>query len=108
MLIDIGQLEFIDPKLRKLAVWVENETGWQPTITSLYRIDDEGVHGQIPLRGLDLRMRSQEIGEAIERKINNVWLYDHMRPAYRCARLHGKGANLHIHLQVHTNTVKRS
>jgi hypothetical protein len=57
MQIDLKQLEFIDPKLREIALAVEDEFGEQ-VITSLYRIDDAGVHGTLPLRGIDLRCLS--------------------------------------------------
>jgi len=107
MLIDFIQLEFIDLKLRKLCQWLEDETGLCFTNTSLYRMDSEGVHGVLPLRGIDLRMRSQIIGEAIVRWINANWIYDPARPSIMCAIIHGKGSSLHIHLQTHPNTTKR-
>jgi len=72
MNIDIGQLEFIDLKLRKILRHLEIETGYEFTITSLYRIGDKGVHGTLPLRGADLRMRNQQIGEAIAKLINDT------------------------------------
>ena len=101
------QLEFIDIKARTLCKWLEDETGLCFTNTSLYRMDDDGVHGVLPLRGVDLRMRSQAIGEIIVQEINLNWIYDPARPAFKCAKLHGKGSNLHIHLQTHHNTTKR-
>ena len=104
MLIDIRQLEFIDSSLREILAWIEGETGLEFTITSLYRINDAGVHGTLPLRGTDLRCRSKIIGEKIEEKINDAWSYDIDRPDKRCAYLHGVGENLHLHIQVHKNT----
>ena len=108
MRIDIAQLEYIDKTLRDLLVWLEADTGLEFTITSQYRMDDDGVHGALPLRGTDLRMRSLEHGESIVRLINSKWIYDPKRLAFRCAILHGKGSNLHIHLQTHPNTIKRA
>ena len=105
--IDIAQLEFISPKLRRMVVWLEKSTGITFTITSLYRIGDNGVHGSLPLRGIDLRCRNIEIGTAIEDLINCNWFYDPDRIAKDCAFLHGKGANLHLHLQVHPDTIRR-
>ena len=107
MLIDFMQLEFIDIKARKLCKWLEDETGLCFTNTSLYRMDGEGVHSVLPLRGIDLRMRNQLIGETIIQVINCNWIYDPARPSMMCAILHGKGANLHIHNQAHRNTTKR-
>ena len=104
MRIDIKQLEFIDRNLRTILTETENDTGLEFTITSLYRMGDSGVHGAMPLRGTDLRMRDKAIGERIEAHINSRWAYDPSRPEHNCALLHGEGANLHIHVQTHPNT----
>lgn len=101
---DIIQLEYVDEKLRKMVIWLEESTGFELTETSRYRMNDDGVHGQLPVRGIDLRCRNYEIGAAIERHINRYWVYDEPRPAMKCCVLHGKGLNLHLHLQVHPNT----
>ena len=106
MNIDYEQLKFLDPKLRKLGRWLEDETGLTFTVTSYYREGDPGVHGQIPVRGQDLRMRSRVVGEAIQSLINDRWVYDPNRPGLKCCLLHGEGANMHLHLQVHPNTKK--
>lgn len=108
MLLDFMQLEFIDIKMRILIKWIEDETGLCFKGTSFYRMDGEGVHSVLPLRGVDLRMRNIPIGEAIVKEINANWVYDPDRTAKSCALLHGKGANLHIHLQTHPNTIKRT
>ena len=107
MRIDTSPLEFIDKKMRKLLYFIEKETGQVYTITSLYRIGDKGVHGSLPLRGVDLRMRSRSVGKAVETLINNKYSYDPSRPEKACAFLHGIGSNMHLHLQVHPNTVER-
>ena len=104
MRIDTGQLQFLNTELRSLVGWLENETGLEFTITSLYRMNDNGVHGVLPVRGCDLRIRNLRIGKEIENFINHHWIYDPERPDKKCAVLHGDGANLHIHLQVHPNT----
>ena len=106
MIIDIGQLAFMHPMLRAIALWIEDETGLCFTSTSLYRIGDKGVHGQLPLRGIDLRMRNEKVGRVIVDLINEHFQYDYNRPDMKCAILHGEGANLHIHLQVYTTTRK--
>ena len=107
MKIDISQLEFIHPTLREILVWIEKKTGLEFTITSLYRINDPGVHGKLPLRGTDLRIRHISTGRTIETLINNEWIYDCHRPHLNCALLHGKGSNLHLHVQVFENTKRR-
>ena len=107
MKIDIAQLEFIAPTLRIILVEVEKRTGIEFTITSLYRIDDDGVHGSLPLRGTDLRVRDLMVGKVLEEVINDQWLYDPLRPDKMCAYLHGSGYNLHLHLQVHPNTLRK-
>lgn len=104
MEIDIKQLEFIDAKLREMALWLEEKTGLKFKITSLYRIGDTGVHGVLPLRGIDLRCRNKETGITLEALINKSWIYDSSRPEKKCCLLHGDGSNLHFHLQVHPNT----
>ena len=104
MEIDIHQLEFIDRKLRDMALWIEEKTGLEFTVTSIYRIDGGGVHSALPVRGLDLRCRSNDIGLSIEAMINKSWIYDPKRSNLKCCLLHGDGANLHFHLQVHPNT----
>ena len=102
MKIDISQLDFIHANLRIMCLYLEDEIGVEFTITSLYRIGDPGVHGQLPLRGIDLRMHDREVGEAVEDLINKNFKYDNLRPALKCAVLHGD--NLHLHLQAHDDT----
>ena|SRR5210317_68990 len=104
MKIDYQQLEFLHPKLRQLMKFVEDQTGLEFTITSLYRMNDNGVHGTLPVRGCDLRMRDSNIGASLQQTINSYWEYDASRPEKVCAICHGKGYNLHLHLQVHDNT----
>jgi hypothetical protein len=101
---DIAQLEYVHPKLRKLITWLEESTGFEFTETSRYRMEGDGVHTQLPVRGEDLRCRSKEIGLAVEAYINKSWKYDQKRPHLKCCFLHGEGSNLHLHLQVHDNT----
>ena len=107
MKTDFRQLRFLHPILRRVLGWVEDETGVEFTETSSFRIGDSGVHGQLPVRGYDLRMRSEVIGKCIVKFINDAWTYDFKRPALRVAILHGKGSNMHIHIQVHKNTERK-
>ena len=107
MRIDLGQLEFIEPKLRGMALDVEAHFDVEFTITSLYRINDNGVHGALPLRGLDLRCREPGFGKLIEKYVNTKWIYDPARTQMKCCMFHDIGQGAHIHLQVHPQTRKR-
>lgn len=104
MKADVIQFSYWNAELRKLALWIERETGVEWTITSPYRIDDLGVHGQLPLRGFDLRVKLKSMGVAVANHINTHWQYDPSRTTLKVALLHGEGANLHLHIQVHPNT----
>ena len=106
MKIDIAQLEFINHKLREIALAIEEKYGEQ-TVTSLYRIDDNGVHGTLPLRGMDLRCHDTTTGSVIESFVNGNWEYDPSRPEKHCCMFHSVGQGWHLHLQVHPKTVKR-
>lgn len=106
MKIDYGQLEFIHPTLRALLSYVEGRAGCELTITSLYRPNDSGVHGTIPVRGCDLRFRYRSFAEEVADDINAEWIYDPDRPNLRCAIPHGDGFNFHLHLQVSDATNK--
>lgn len=107
MKIDINQLDFINRNLRDILLFVESEAGVEVTVTSLFRIGDKGVHGTLPLRGTDIRVRNRTVGEALQEMINNSWVYDRERPYLNCAVLHGDDSDLHLHIQVHQNTVLR-
>ena len=107
MKIALKNLEFIDPLLREIALDVEKHFGLEFTVTSLYRIGDNGVHGQLPLRGLDLRCKNDCLGYDIEKYVNKHYLYDTERPKMKCCMYHAiVGGAKHIHLQVHNNTVR--
>lgn len=106
MKIDIMQLEFINNTLRKIVTDLELHFGEQ-VITSLYRINDNGVHGTLPLRAIDVRCRYWKLGVLIEECINERWIYDTERPNKKVCKFHNVG-NLgwHLHIQVHANTKK--
>ena len=107
MKIALANLEFIDPLLREMALEVERHFGEQ-TVTSLYRIGDNGVHGTLPLRGMDLRQRNAAMGEEISAYINRKFIYDKHRPQMKCAMYHDVGQGAHIHLQVHPNSFRQA
>ena len=108
MRIAYDQLDFIDEKLRNLMDFAESIWPGEPVITSLYRMNDSGVHGALPLRGCDLRTRDfdTETAERLAGQINAKWTYDTTRPVMRCAIFHDVGQGAHIHLQVHPRTVQ--
>jgi hypothetical protein len=101
-------MQFIDGHLRSIAVSIENHFGVEFIATSLYRIGDDGVHGTIPVRGLDLRCKDQEFGDLVAEFVNAKWEYDPQRPQKVCCKCHKtKGGALHLHLQTHPNTIRR-
>jgi len=106
MNIDIKNLEFIDKKLREICLFAEEETRINFTVTSIFRMNDDGVHGTLPVRGIDLGCRNEEIGTAVENLVNDNYIYDPKRPHKDCAMYHDNGNGPHIHLQVHPNTIK--
>jgi len=107
MRIDLMQLQFVDPKLRHIAIEAERHFGVELTITSLYRIDDGGVHGTLPLRGLDVRCHDRTVGGAVEDYANTMWVYDPGRPHLRVCQAHDSGMGFHLHFQVHPKTIRR-
>ena len=68
----------LDPMLREIALGAL-ALGLD-TITSAYRPGDAGVHGTTPLRGLDMRCRSESAGKLIAQDLNQRWVYDPERP----------------------------
>ena len=76
--------------------------------TSVYRPGDSGVHGQMPVRGIDRRCRNAAIGNAIKEWINRKWIYDLDRPDMLCCIFHKCDEHgWHLHIQCHPNTVRR-
>lgn len=104
MKIDYKNLDFIDPKLREMMSVVEQRYGFEFTITSLYRMNDNGVHGTLPVRGVDLRCYDTHLGEMIARNMNNIYEYDPSRPEKLACMYHDAGSGAHLHLQCHPNT----
>jgi len=105
MKADIRQFEFIESLLRSIALDVEHHFGFEFIITSLYRIGDDGVHGTLPLRGIDLRCPDETVGVRIVKYVNSKYQYDPERVHMVCAMVHNTGSGLHLHLQVHPNTI---
>lgn len=107
MKIDIEQLEFIDENLRLIVTELEQDFGMEFTITSLYRIGDDGVHGTLPLRGIDLRCWDDRVGKILQDSVNDSWLYDPDRPYINCCLFHSVGKGFHLHIQTHPKTQRR-
>ena len=107
MKIDIRQINFIELKLREILIELERRLG-ELVITSLYRINDSGVHGTMPLRGVDLRHKCDYQAQQIESYVNGNYVYDYQRPDMRCCLIHNVGRGKHIHLQVHPNTIRKT
>jgi hypothetical protein len=108
MEIDLGQMGYYHPMLTDILTDAEREFYWYKfRITSQYRPGDNGVHGQIPLRGTDISCRVDYIGRSIEHYINNRYQYDPARPRMRCCIYHDAGTGKHLHFQVHDNTVRK-
>ena len=100
MKIDIKQLKFIDKTLRIIVTELEDLIGVEFTTTSIFRIDDPGVHGTLPCRAIDLHCKGFEFGKFIEKFINDNWIYDPGRPDKKCCLFHNTGQGYHLHLQV--------
>lgn len=96
----------LHPLLREVVGWVTAKHGYD-IITSAHRPDDPGVHGTIPVRGIDLRIFNVGIAQLIANAINRRWIYDSERPGKKVAIVHDVGSGWHLHLQVHPNTAKR-
>lgn len=105
--LDLAQLDFVEPLLRRIVLETQAAYGVRFIVTSIYRPGDKGVHGTLPVRGVDVRMRDLEVGELIEEQVNRKWQYDPRRPSLEVCEGHGEGANYHLHFQVHPNTRRK-
>ncbi len=107
MKIALSQLAFVDPKLRGMALAAEASFRVEFEVTSLFRIGDTGVHGTMPLRGIDLGCKVQAFGDLVAAFINDRWTYDPTRPEKMCCTCHAtNNGGLHLHLQSHPNTMR--
>lgn len=107
MNLDLEQLDFVHEDLAQIINQVEDEVGITLTVTSLYRPGDQGVHGTLPVRGVDVRCRDLAIGQAIAAWINDRMVYDPDRPELLTCIVHDAGSGLHLHIQCHPNTRSR-
>lgn len=95
----------LEASLKEIAREIQAEFGLN-LITSAYRPGDTGVHGQMPVRGLDLRCLNPKFGLEAEAWVNLRWRYDPARPKKQVALFHNVGRGLHLHIQVHPGTKK--
>ena len=97
----------LHPMLEQIAEDIEKEFG-PGVYTSIHRPGDSGVHGTIPVRGLDRRCRDHTRGATIQAWVNTWFEYDAKRPELKCCIFHKvpMGA-FHLHFQAHDNTQKR-
>ena len=101
--IDIQQISFIHERLRAVLRWLLPIIG-AAVITSLFRLNDDGIHGTLPLCALDIRCRNAALGKTLAEMINDHWQYDHRRPDMMVAAWKDKVKGPHLHIQVHGNT----
>lgn len=69
----------------------------------------KGVHSTDPCRAIDLRSWSYSTYKLkeIQYYINSRWIYDPKRPTMECIILHDVGKGIHLHVQVHPNTIRK-
>ena len=105
----VKNLEVLNVHPTLIEIWDEVDHISGPgVITSAYRPGDEGVHGQITVRGIDRRCRDAAIGNAIKQYVNGRWEYDPDRSHLECCIFHKCDRyGWHLHFQVHPNTVRR-
>lgn len=95
-----------DPVLISIIGYIDKKYG-KVVITSGFRKGDTGVHGTIACRGMDIRSHVYHSpkAEVICEDINSKWQYDPERKEKKVAMVHDVGVGIHLHLQVHPNTV---
>lgn len=106
MRIDLKQLDFIDKKMQEMLTDLEKTMCAEFTGTSIYRMEGDGVHTTLPVRGFDVQCRYEPLALIIMEYINTKWTYDPSRPHMKCAIWHDTGSGVHLHLQVHPATVR--
>ena len=94
------------PTLIQVLNWIV-ENFRDVTITEGWREGGpKDVHCTDPLRAFDMRSWVFPEPEFVETKINRAWIYDKKRPLMQVANLHDSGQGIHLHIQIHPNTVK--
>jgi hypothetical protein len=93
--------------------WPENVP---MSITSIYRTvaenNDAGaktqIHCQTPHRAADISLRlvPENVANKITAEVNRRW--DYGNNGFPCAYTHNVGSGIHLHVQVHKNTKRRT
>ena len=96
------QLDYLDPKLKGILLWLEELFQVEFNNTSHFRPDDDGVHGYG--RGWDIQCNYTPFGKLVAQTVNSAYEYDPTRPNMNCAVYGDDNHRNHIHLQVHPNT----
>ena len=96
------------PMLSRITRWIAQEWG-AIFYTEGYRKKrhPNDLHGEIPVRAVDLRSRIYAVPDLVAEKINNEWVYDPERPEMKVCVYHDTGEGLHFHIQVHPNTMRK-
>ncbi len=94
-----------DPKLTEILSWLDDQFTDKIIITCGYE-ERNGVHGVIPVRGIDIRSKMFKDPDFVSEYINRNWSYDPERPNLKVALYHNVGRGDHFHIQVHPNTEK--
>jgi len=109
-----AEWELVNPRIRALVCYTSSlleDVGHECVVTGLLRTRQEqiAIYGDAPPisvhevhRGADIRanLMDKKVAQGIVDTINSHMAYDLERPNLKTALLHGKGANIHIHLQV--------
>lgn len=117
----IHQWHLLAPKLVELVEWVDHRyevllDQQFMVVTSIWRRKIEGESGiHETYRALDVSIRDKGRGDffppgvskLLEDAVNGAWTYDPARPGKKVAWIHAPvGGVLHLHLQVHADTVQ--
>jgi len=104
-----GMAQGFHPRMSALQMWLTTRYS-EVVFTSFYRDHkihpkDSGIAMTIPCRHSDIRSYIYEDPQSIVDDVNKSWIYDPKRPERKCAKYHDVGQGIHIHLQVHDNTL---
>ena len=95
------------PALRRIIIDVADNFGLMMTESYRQQQHLNDLHGTAPVRAIDIRSWCYAYPNAIEKWINDNWVYDPDRPDMKCAILHDAGSGMHFHIQVHPMTRRR-
>jgi hypothetical protein len=103
-----GLLQYrFQPMLCRILRWLCNQVP-EIMITESFRKKrhPNDLHGEIPVRAVDLRSSIYVRPDMLAEKINKHWQYDPDRPNMKVAVLHDSGEGMHFHIQVHPKTMR--